>query len=59
MYTAPAVRQARNDMMAITTVRALPAIEADGTICAVFDWNSGRQDAGGKIAPRVVANVRR
>ena len=39
MYTAPAVRQARNDMMAITTVSALPAIEADGTICAVFDWN--------------------
>src|SRR6476660_6474729 len=36
MYTAPAVRQARNDMMAITTLRALPAIEAEGTICAVF-----------------------
>ena len=36
MYTAPAVRQARNDMMAITTVSALPAIEAEGTICAVF-----------------------
>ena len=25
-------------MMAITTVSALPAIEADGTICAVFGW---------------------
>src|SRR5262249_40521967 len=36
MYTAPAVRQARKVMMAITTVSALPAIDAEGTICDAF-----------------------
>src|SRR5215510_2757234 len=36
MYTAPKVRQARKDMIAITTVSALPAIEAGGTICALL-----------------------
>ena len=31
-------------MMAITTVSALPAIEAEGTICAVFGCKrAGRQ----------------
>jgi hypothetical protein len=46
MYTAPKVRQARKDMMAITTVSALPAMEAEGTIWAVLDWKrAGRRPA--------------
>src|SRR3972149_651089 len=46
MYTAPKVRQAREDMKAITTVSALPAMEAEGTIWAVLDWKrAGRRPA--------------
>ena len=52
MYTAPSVRQARNDMMAITTVSALPAIEADGTIWAVLVWNR----VGSREASRAGSN---
>ena len=52
MYTAPAVRQARKDMMAITTVSALPAMEARGTICAVVGWKYAWKRAGMTPASR-------
>ena len=45
-------------MMAITTVSALPAIEADGTICEDFAWkragNSEARRAGKSPARRLV-----
>ena len=50
MYTAPKVRQARKDMMAITTVSALPAIEAGGTICAALGLEA-RAAAARRAAP--------